>query len=154
MTEEADPVLSRLVAEVGRWRAVQSLTPPGGGVPVEVVAVSESRLSAGGRLLVTEHRQAMDGEPVLLGHSVTTPGPVENTVIMYFFDGSGEPPAVYRGRFEGEALVLEGGAPGGARIRHRTAWPSPGLRTATSSLSADGGTSWEEIFSAEYHRED
>jgi len=121
---------------------------------MEVVAVNESRLSAGGRLLVTEHRHAVDGEPVLHGHSVTTHGTAENTVVMYFFDGSGEPPAIYRGGFEGDALVLEGGAPGGARIRHRTTWPAPGLRRATSSLSADGGMSWEEILSAEYRREE
>ena len=118
------------------------------------VARSHARLGAGGTLLLTDYRPEIDGEVMMEGHSVTTWSPSLQAVVMYFFDASGEPPSVYRGGFQREALVLEGPGPEGSRIRHRTTHPAAGRMLTVSEFSPDGGQSWSEIFRGEYLRED
>lgn len=116
------------------------------------VSLSEARLGAGDTLLLTDYRQEVDGDVVMEGHSVTAWAPSLGAVVMYFFDGSGEPPAVYRGGLDTDALVLEGPGPEGSRIRHRTTHPAPDRMRTVSEFSPDGGRTWSEVFVGEYAR--
>lgn len=152
MTAPAE-ILERLQAGVGHWRGEEQFPAPDGAGTSMAVARSRARMAAGGTLLLTDYRQEIDGDVVMEGHSVTAWDESLGAVVMYFFDGSGESPTVYRGGYEGDALVLEGAGPEGTRIRHRTTRPGPDRMRTVSEFSPDGGRSWSEIFVGEYVRE-
>lgn len=145
-------VLERLAAGAGTWRGEERFPDPKEGREILAEAWSRARVVSQGRILVTDHRQTVDGEVVMEGHSVTTWAPSRRAVVMYFFDGSGEPPSVYTGGYHGGALVLEGAGPEGSRIRHRTSHPGPDPMRTVSALSFDGGEHWTEIFTGDYVR--
>lgn len=148
----AEEAQRRFAAGVGTWQGRERLPDPSGGPEVVAEAWSHARLVCQDRILITEYRQTMDGEVVMEGHSVTTWAPSLEAVVMYFFDGSGDPPAVYRGGYEGDALRLEGAGPEGTRIRHRTTHPAPDRMRTVSAISFDGGVTWMEVFAGEYQR--
>ena len=154
MSSEPDAAYRRFAADVGPWRGREQLPDPQGGGEVLAEAWSHARLICQERILITEYRQTVDDEVVMEGHSVTTWAPSLDAVVMYFFDGSGEPPSVYRGGYQGDALVLEGPGPEGSRIRHRTTHPAPDRIRTISTMSFDGGGTWMEIFQGEYERDD
>lgn len=148
--------IRRLLARgAGRWHGSEQVQAGAGGAPAPATSRTHARLACGGALLLTDFRQEAGGEVVMEGHSVMTWAPSLQAVVMYFFDGSGEPPSVYRGGWEEDgALLLEGPGPGGSRIRHRTTHPAPDRMRTVSSISFDGGANWVEVFDGAYLRED
>jgi hypothetical protein len=139
----------RLARAVGRWEGgEESVVPDAKGA---VRAFSETRMVAGGRIRVTEHRHEMAGEVVLEGHSVTVWDPVRSACVMYWFDAGGGPPVEYAGDFDGDLLILEGPGPEGTRIRHVTDLPDADTMRTRSYLSRDG-VAWDQVFTGRYHR--
>ena len=139
----------RLARAVGRWEGGEDA--PGADGTTHARTVSETRMVAGGRIRVTDHRHEVAGETTLEGHSVTTWDPAREACVMYWFDAGGGPPVEYVGDFDGDLLILDGPGPEGSRIRHVTDFPDPDTMRTRSYLST-AGDEWAHVFTGRYHR--
>ncbi len=149
MTIEVTDRHRLLARAVGRWEGGEET--PGPDDLLRARAFSETRMVAGGRIRVTEHRQEVEGEVAMEGHSVTVWDPGREACVMYWFDAGGAPPVEYVGDFDGDLLILEGPGPEGSRIRHVTDFPDADTMRTRSYLSLDG-TGWDHVFTGRYHR--
>jgi hypothetical protein len=129
---------------VGTWRGTERMTrDPDAPLGVHAEAHSTSRLAAGGRVLVTDYTQTIDGDVSMEGVAVTTWDPAAGCYAMYWFDGR-NPPGRFVGDYEDGELVLEGEGHG-MRLRHRTSRPDPDTMRTVSEVSPDG-ESWTVVF--------
>ncbi len=135
----------------GTWEGEETMYPsqwdPQGGA---AIGRNRNRVSLGGFALVSDYEQERDGAITFTGHGVYTYSPTEDRVSLHWFDSMGSPPEVFKGRLEGDVLILAHGGPGmHARMTYDLS--TAGLMKGMMEMSSDG-VAWEVLFEAVYRR--
>jgi hypothetical protein len=135
----------------GRWQGEEIMHPsqwdPNGGT---ANGSTSSHLGLNGFAVIGDYEQERDGAVTFSGHSVLTYDPKEDLYVMHWFDCMGSPPEVFKGRFEGDRLVLAHGGPG---IHARMTYDLSKDKTMVSRMEmSPDGKQWQTLFEATYYR--
>jgi len=140
--------LSRLA---GNWMGEEKMYPsqwdPKGGT---AVGKMNSRIDLSGFAMISDYVQERDGTVTFAGHSVMTFDPKEETYTLHWFDCLGTPPEVFRGKLDGDTLVVSHGGPG-MHARMTYGLGTPGVMTSKMEMSQDGAK-WMTLFDGTYKK--
>jgi len=137
---------------VGSWEGGETLHPspwdPAGGTATASVT---NRWILDGFAVVQQYEQRRDGKVTFSGHGVFWYDPRRDEYVMHWWDSMGGTSGEYRGRFEGDRLVL--GAPMPQGGHSRTSWTptGPEAHTFLMEVSPDGET-WHPAMEGRYRR--
>ena len=140
-----------LARAAGHWAGTETFGPgpraPSAGA---IRGRSEARLILGGRGIASDYVQETDGEVTLSGHTIIRWDEAAAEFVMHFF---GEPwggPTEFRGRAEGDSLVLEGEGSGGP-MRQSVRYRDNAFDVQTEGKDPVTGE-WLTLFEAHYER--
>jgi len=88
---------------LGNWTGVEQLGPDRTARAMMVL-----KLDLQDRAVLQDYRRVADDGTELVGHGVFLADPVTDSLLWWFFDSAGLPPAPLRGRWTDDALVLGG----------------------------------------------
>jgi hypothetical protein len=147
-----DP-MAWLALGAGEWHGEEHM-PPAPWAPEGLVSRGETRahLALGGRLLVSEYRQASGGATVAETLSILRwDAKAEAYVMDVYHANDHEGPLRFTGaRDDDGRLVLEGPGPGGLALRHLTMHGGDEMRVESHLGDGEGG--WVAVFEAVYTR--
>ncbi|MBI2380373.1 MAG: DUF1579 family protein [Gammaproteobacteria bacterium] len=145
------PLHERLASLNGSWHGEETMYPspwdPAGGV---AQAQLVNREALAGFAILQDYEQKRGGKTSFTGHGVFWVDPDSGEVVLHWFDSMGFAPNVFRGGFEGGALVLHYASPMGKQ-RVRFEWPEPLRYRFRMDMSQDG-ESWMPLMAGEYRR--
>jgi len=96
--------------------------------------------------------QSRGGEPTFSGHGVYTWDAQAGEVVLHWFDCMGQGSEEFRGKWDGDRLVLGSRNPMGfARMTHD--YSQAGTLTSRMEMSPDG-EAWTPLFDGTYQRKD
>ena len=150
-TPELSPGHARFEQMAGQWDGEETMHPsqwdPKGGA---ATGRNDCKVSLKGFAMLTEYEQERDGEITFTGHGIYTYDPNADEYTLHWFDCMGSPPEVFKGRFDGDVLVLGHGGPG-MHARMTYDYTTPGVLDARMEMS-DDGEDWNILFEATYTR--
>lgn len=149
--EAAEAAGSILSKGAGQWTGEETM-PPAPWAPDGLVAVGRisARTAFGGRGLVSDYVQEVQGEVSLESHTLIRWDEGRQAFVMHFFSGPGEP-TVLEGRSDGDVLVFEGaGSMGPMRQTFRY---GDDVMEVTSAVPEPSGEGWRTVFEGSYRRQ-
>jgi len=145
------PGHARLEYFVGTWEGEETMHPsewaPEGSV---AHGRTQGHLALSGFAVLSDYEQSRDGVTTFTGHGVYTYDPQSDEIVMHWFDCMGSPPEVFRGRFDGDIVVLAHGGPG-MHARMTYDFSAKGRLSSKMEMSKDGNA-WRTLFEATYRR--
>lgn len=142
---------AKLAKHAGSWVGVETLYPsdwdPNGGT---AEATLESRVDLDGFAVIGDYVQKRDGRVSFRGHAVWTVDPGSGEILLTWFDSLGFLPETFRGKFEGDRLVVVSQTHQGLN-RLTYSHPKSGEMTSSMETSPDGET-WSKMFDGRYTR--
>ncbi len=142
---------ARLAMLAGVWEGVETLFPsdwdPQGG---EATASMKSRVALGGFAVIGDYEQRRGGAVTFQGHAVWTIDPASGEVLLTWFDTIGGLPETFRGKFEGNQVVVTSRTHQGL---NRLSYALEGANAMTSRMELSGdGAAWKPLFEGKYAR--
>lgn len=133
----------------GQWHGDEKMHPspwdPKGGTSQ---ASMNNRLGVNGFALIGDYEQSRNGTVCFTGHAVHTIDPKTGEYLMHWFDCMGQGVDLFRGRMEGDRLVVSQEGPQGF-MRMTYVFESPDRITSKMEMSQDG-KNWSPLFDAVY----
>jgi Protein of unknown function (DUF1579) len=140
----------KLAALVGDWSGAETLHPapwePAGGTATGRVV---NRWTIDGFALIQEYEQRRDGQVTFKGHGVFWWDPARQQYVMHWWDSMGGTGAEYRGRFDGDVLMLSAPMPQGGRSRTSWRLTGPDSHVFLMEVSPDG-ENWHPAMEGRY----
>jgi len=151
MPKPGDPH-KKLSALVGEWTGDEKLhpspwDPSGGGARAQVT----NRWIADGFAVLQEYEQSRDGQVTFRGHGVFWFDPRTEEYVMHWWDSMGGTAGEYRGRFDGDRLVLGAAMPQGGHSRTSWLLTGPDAHDFLMEVSPDG-EAWMPAMEGQYQR--
>lgn len=151
MPKPGDPH-KKLSALVGEWTGDEKLhpspwDPSGGGARAQVT----NRWIADGFAVLQEYEQSRDGQVTFRGHGVFWFDPRTEEYVMHWWDSMGGTAGEYRGRFDGDRLVLGAAMPQGGHSRTSWLLTGPDAHDFLMEVSPDGEV-WMPAMEGQYQR--
>jgi hypothetical protein len=142
----------KLGALVGEWAGDETLHPSpwdpvGGGAQAQVT----NRWVADGFAVVQEYEQRRNGRVTFRGHGVFWFDPGRGEYVMHWWDSMGGTAGEYRGRFDGDVLMLSAPMPQGGHSRTSWTLTGPDAHTFLMEVSPDGEV-WQPAMEGRYRR--
>jgi hypothetical protein len=142
----------KLGALVGEWAGEETLHPSpwdpvGGGAQAQVT----NRWVADGFAVVQEYEQRRNGRVTFRGHGVFWFDPGRGEYVMHWWDSMGGTAGEYRGRFDGDVLMLSAPMPQGGHSRTSWTLTGPDAHTFLMEVSPDGEV-WQPAMEGRYRR--
>ena len=142
----------KLAALVGEWTGDETLhpspwDPSGGGARAQVT----NRWIADGFAVLQEYEQSRDGQVTFRGHGVFWFDPRTEEYVMHWWDSMGGTAGEYRGRFDGDRLVLGAAMPQGGHSRTSWLLTGPDAHDFLMEVSPDG-EAWMPAMEGQYQR--
>jgi len=142
----------KLAALVGEWTGDETLhpspwDPAGGGAQAQVT----NRWVADGFALVQEYEQRRNGRVSFRGHGVFWFDPTRDEYVMHWWDSMGGSAGEYRGRFDGDVLLLSAPMPQGGHSRTSWRLTGPDAHTFLMEVSPDG-QAWQPAMEGRYRK--
>jgi Protein of unknown function (DUF1579) len=142
----------KLGALVGEWAGDETLHPSpwdpvGGGAQ----ALVTNRWVADGFAVVQEYEQRRNGRVTFRGHGVFWFDPGRGEYVMHWWDSMGGTAGEYRGRFDGDVLMLSAPMPQGGHSRTSWTLTGPDAHTFLMEVSPDGQV-WQPAMEGRYRR--
>jgi Protein of unknown function (DUF1579) len=142
----------KLAALVGEWAGEETLhpspwDPDGGGAQAQVT----NRWVADGFAVVQEYEQRRSGRVTFRGHGVFWFDPVRGEYVMHWWDSMGGTAGEYRGRFDGDVLMLSAPMPQGGHSRTSWRLTGPDAHTFLMEVSPDGQV-WQPAMEGRYRK--
>jgi hypothetical protein len=142
----------KLAPLVGEWTGDETLhpspwDPSGGGARAQVT----NRWIADGFAVLQEYEQSRDGQVTFRGHGVFWFDPRTEEYVMHWWDSMGGTAGEYRGRFDGDRLVLAAPMPQGGHSRTSWLLTGPDAHDFLMEVSPDG-EAWMPAMEGQYQR--
>ncbi|MCA9706718.1 MAG: DUF1579 family protein [Myxococcales bacterium] len=141
----------RLTALAGTWVGQEHMHP---SPWVPEGSVADARIvnhrGAGGFVLAQDYEQRRDGEVVFSGHGVFWIDPSSGEVRLSWWDAMGMAPNEFRGRWDGDQLVLRTQSPMG---HTRASWVLTAEGYAHTMEMSQDGEQWKVLMEGSYRRE-
>lgn len=151
MPKPGDPH-KKLSALVGDWSGGETLHPspwdPAGGSAIGSVS---NRWIVDGFAVVQEYEQRRGGQVTFRGHGVFWYDPARDEYVMHWWDSMGGTGGEYRGRFEGDRLMLGAPMPQGGHSRTSWTLAGPDAHVFRMEVSPDGET-WHPAMEGQYRK--
>jgi hypothetical protein len=142
----------KLSALVGDWAGAETLHPspwdPDGGPAAARVA---NRWTADGFAVVQDYEQIRNGQVTFRGHGVFWYDPNRSEYVMHWWDSMGGTAGEFRGRLEGNRLVLASPMPQGGHSRTSWVLTSPDAHDFLMEVSPDG-ENWQPAMEGKYKK--
>src|SRR5262245_6071353 len=133
----------------GNWRGDEKMYPsqwdPKGGVSQ---ATMINRVGVDGFALIGDYEQSREGQVCFRGHSVHTVDPKTGDNLLHWFDCMGQGVDVFRGRMDGDRLVLtQQSQMGHMRLSYQVDGPN---RLTSKMETSQDGKNWSPLFEGIY----
>jgi hypothetical protein len=142
----------KLSALIGEWAGDETLHPspwdPAGGPAAARVT---NRWVADGFAVVQDYEQIRNGQVTFRGHGVFSYDPARDEYVMHWWDSMGSQVNEFRGRLEGNRLILAAPMPGGGHSRTTWILTGPDGHDFLMEVSPDG-QSWHPSMEGTYSR--
>jgi hypothetical protein len=142
----------KLAAFVGEWMGEETMHPspwaPGGAKATGKVV---NRWILDGFAVVQEYEQWQDGKVSFRGHGVIWFDPGKQEYVMHWWDSMGGTSGEFRGRFDGDVLMLGAPMPQGGHSRTSWDFGKPGAHRFSMDVSPDG-QNWSPSMEGAYRR--
>ncbi len=118
--------------------------------PFTAQGTNTCRLALNGFGTIVDYEQRKDGQVTYTGHGVLSYDPEADACQMTWFDCMSNGPEIFRGRFDGDVLVLESRR-GPMHSRLTYDFSEAGHWRGRMEMSPDG-EHWNTMFEADYRR--
>ncbi len=141
----------RLERLCGDWRGTETMYPspwdPKGGT---AEGHTNSRRGLNGFAVLSDYEQLRGGVRTFEGHGVYTWDAAAGEVVLHWFDGMGQGREEFRGKWDGDHLVLTSRNLQG-QVRMHSDFSRAGVLASAMEMSTDG-KQWTKLFDGIYRR--